>query len=239
MEHYGLQMKGVFIAESVPFLELFTTNDIGRFIYDESTDKYYFGTATDWVEVGLTKKCVKYSHIDFGFLSNQVNAKSIPFEDSFLKSKNISDALKEISSGGTAIKNKSINSNHLIDKCIKNNHIDFGYSTDQVNASHIPINSILTQSITNLETVIHELENNFIRCVRNKIESTVWEYDAVDKLYMAHVSIIPITSKTCVIQCFDKDSNMIFPNKVYIDSYYNRIYIYYTQPIELNIIIIG
>jgi len=239
MEHFGLKMSGTFIAEVIPYLKDFVSEDIGRFVYITAEDKYYFGTAFNWVQVGLTEQCIKYDHIDFGFLYNQVNATHIPFKDTFLKSKTVSNALKDLSAGGNSFQSNCIFPNHISDKCIESYHINFGVSNKQVNAKNIPIVSLLNDDITDVQTSIQKLEQFYIQIVRNKILKSDWDYDYVSTSYIGHVTTNPIINKPILIQCYDKNNNMIFPKKIWLDTYYSRAYVSHTEAIDANIVMLG
>lgn len=239
MEHFGLKMRGTFIAEVIPFLKEFTVDDIGRFIYVTATDNYYFGTNFDWIQVGLTPKCIKVENIDFGFSYNQLNAIHIPFRDTFLKSKTVSDALKELSFGGAALKSNSIFSNHLTSKCVNLNHLDFGISGVQISAKDIPIISLLHADVVDIQSAVNKLETNHVQILRKKILNTNWDYDFILNMYVGHVSTIPIITMYVIVQCYDNNNILITPKKILLDLYYNRIYIYYTESIELNVVILG
>jgi len=237
MEHYGLIMQGQFVAETLPFLNEFTLDDIGRFVYISATDNYYFGTSNSWIEIGLTPTCIKYEHIDFGFEYNQINAKHIPFNDSFLIADNVQDALINLSYGKDSFKPNSIQSIHIVEKNIKPIHIDFGLTDEQISAKDIPIASLLTTDVISTQDSINKLEKNFVQIVRNKIKN--WNYNYINKSYVGHMSTYPIVNKNIIVQCYDNDNVMIFPTKVTLDLYYNRVYIYQEKKIELNVIILG
>lgn len=239
MLHYGLNMQGTFTIEVVPYLKDFTIEDTGRFIYVTTNDNYYFGTAIDWIQVGLTPKCIKVEHLDFGFLYNQINAKFIPFEDSFLKSKNVSDTLKALSSGGSSFKPNSILAIHLSEKCVNLNNMNFGILNTQISAKDIPFRSLLTTDVTDIQTSIQKLERQYIQIIRSKILKTNWDYDFDSQTYVGHVSTSLILNKYIIVQCYDENNNMIFPKKVYLDTYYNRVYIYHTINIDVNVVILG
>ena len=51
-ENYGINMQGIFQAESIATLPAWTSNDERRWIYAEDTKKCYFGTDTGWEEFG-------------------------------------------------------------------------------------------------------------------------------------------------------------------------------------------
>jgi len=239
MEHFGLKMQGTFIVETVPYLKDFVSEDIGRFIYVEAEDNYYFGTTFDWIQVGLKSKCVKIDHIDFGHLHNQINAVHIPFKDTFLKSTNVSDALKELSSGKTALKSNSIFSNHLSEHCVNTIHLNCGISETQISAKDIPIISLLNANITDTQTAIQKLEEFYTQISRPKISISDWDYNFIEKLYVGYVTTNPIINAPMLIQCYNTDNEMIFPKKVILDTYFNRAYIYHTAAIELNVILMG
>jgi len=239
MEHFGLKMSGSFIVEVVPYLKDFVSEDIGRFIYVESEDNYYFGTTFDWIQVGLTSKCIKIDHIDFGYSHNQINATHIPFNDTFLKSKTVSDALKELSNGNAAFKSNSILSNHISENCIESYHLNFGISEKQINAQDIPIVSLLNTNLTDIQTAVQKLEEFYTQISRVKILSSDWDYNFIEKTYIGYVTTNPIINKPIIIQCYNNSNEMIIPKKVLLDTYYNRAYIHHTEAIELNVILIG
>ena len=52
MKYFGVNMQGTFLGQRLSSLPSWTSADEGRLVYDESSEKYYVGTSTEWVEVG-------------------------------------------------------------------------------------------------------------------------------------------------------------------------------------------
>lgn len=89
MENYALTMKGRFVTEKVLNIPIWTLNDIGRFIYVISLDRYFIGAQTavidddGWASVGLYNESIKNKHIDWDINleyldDNKISGRNIP-----------------------------------------------------------------------------------------------------------------------------------------------------------------
>jgi len=160
MDTFGLYAKGTIILEKVKSRSPWTFRDIGRLIYELSTDTIWIGGTTNddgvngWFQIGLTKKSINSYHVDWDtdltFLSNKISAVNIPclFDGS---KTNVQESLNNLLSDLNILKDGST----LIDKSIKSRHIDL--ETDEgLDASLIRIlNENNYFKVTNVELALN------------------------------------------------------------------------------------
>jgi len=88
MDNYGMNMDGPVYVERLNSKPEWTSTDVGRIIFDNSTSRFWLGTLetidTDgWVSIGLTGSVIRWSMIDWDLEmlnndSNKVSAINIP-----------------------------------------------------------------------------------------------------------------------------------------------------------------
>lgn len=88
MQSYGTTMNGSFVVEKVINLPQWSLSDIGRFLYDCTTNNYFLGAPLitvgqdGWIPLGITTNIIKAQNIDWDVeLSNRlggVSAKDVP-----------------------------------------------------------------------------------------------------------------------------------------------------------------
>ena len=88
MQNYGSSMSGSFVCERVQELPVWSSNDVGRGLFDYKTQTGYIGGYNNtigvngWIPIGLTKGSIKTQYIDWDTdLSNRpgsVSAKHVP-----------------------------------------------------------------------------------------------------------------------------------------------------------------
>lgn len=58
MKNYGIEMEGKFYLEQLASVPGWDSSDESRIVYDQTTDKLYFGDGADWVRIAT------YSEVD-------------------------------------------------------------------------------------------------------------------------------------------------------------------------------
>jgi hypothetical protein len=51
MKHYGIEMEGKFYSEQLASVPGWTSDDESRVVYDQTGDKLYFGSGSEWVRI--------------------------------------------------------------------------------------------------------------------------------------------------------------------------------------------
>jgi hypothetical protein len=51
MKHFGIEMEGKFYSEQLASVPGWTSDDESRLVYDQSGDRLYFGSGSEWVRV--------------------------------------------------------------------------------------------------------------------------------------------------------------------------------------------
>jgi len=243
MDSYGLQMDGAFVIQRSYVRPEFTEQQIGRFVFVESDNTYWFGGVVNWISIGVPDNSIGEKSINWGFNYNQINAKQIPFNDSseILPAEFVHDALISLSTG-IGFKLKCLSSEILMDDVVKLYHVDWGFLESQINAESIPIKSkfrgLLTDA-SNVQESINRLETNSPIILRKTIDLASWEYNSELELYRAKLITIPITNKQIAVQCFNSINELISPANIQVDSDNSCVYIWLLQKDVLAVTIIG
>lgn len=242
MKSYGLTMDGEFYIDNVDTKPPWTEAYIGRFIYAEDTDSYWLGGLKSWLQLAYGKNTVDEYSINFGHGYRQVNSQSIPFQHANINGDNVFEGMVSIASG-VGLYDLSIDTRHIKLNSIKAAHISWSIAEDNVNAGHIPINSLFVDSTTpeviTVQDAINQIELSTIKISRAIVQSTAWVFAPAENLYRATVVALPITSFPVIVQCFDESGNMIIPKKVEMDDGTNRVHIWYDSTVLLNVVMVG
>lgn len=242
MKSYGLDMVGEFFIDAVSTKPNWIEKYIGRLIYAEDTDTYWLGGLTKWVQLGYGKNSIDEFNLNIGFGYRQINSKSIPFNHSQISGDNIFEALISIASG-YGLYDSFLKSRHFKPNQILSTHIQFGYDTGSVNASHIPIESFFIDSnaaqTISVSEAINQLELDVVKISRVIIQSTSWTFSPSTNSYRATAITLPITTFPVLVQCYDESGTLFTPIKLEFDDNTQRVYIWNTTPITINVIMVG
>jgi hypothetical protein len=244
MKSYGMEMDGNFVIEKIAVKPIWTSEQLGRLIYVEADETYWLGGHTSWISIGSTVAYIKKGHIDFGYGLNQVNASSIPFEDSarndVISAENVHDAIVSISNGD-GLGDNAISSRSYGEESILNTHIKWGSTDDYVGAKDLPINSNFTGvvKVISTEEAINQIETNNPSIVRKLVSPSGWELAPAENLYRVTVVINPISNSLSVVQCYNQIGELVLPAKVTADLDNNRVYVWMPSPMSLTIVVIG
>jgi len=236
-------MDGEFFIDTVNTKPPWTEAYIGRFIYDESANVYFLGGLTKWIALGYGQNSVDEYSINFGMGYRQVNAGSIPFSHPFIIGNDVYESIVSIASG-VGLFDGSFKTRHFASDQIKGEHLNWSISPEGVNASHMPVNSLYVDSSTaeilSVEEAIQQLELGTVKLSRLTVQSTAWTFAPSENLYRTTIVTLPMTESPVLIQCYSEDTGrLITPNIIENDSGTNRIHIWYTESIAINIIMVG
>lgn len=243
MDSYGLTLEGKFIVEKVATRPDFNEDQIGRFIFVETNETYWVGGINTWLSFGITDKSIKSYHVDWGKEFGQINAKSIPFIDdvyNYIGTDNVEDALLALSTG-VGLADNCITDRLISDNVIKNQHIGWGTSGNNVGAKDVPIESQFPGSneLTTLDVAVNRLETNCPIVIRKTIPIRTWESIPADNLYRTPIVTTPIDNSFVFVQCYDLTGKQITPARITSELGASRIYIYMPIPISFTIVIVG
>lgn len=142
MQNYGTSMIGSFVVERVTSLPVWTSHDIGRFLYDITTLNYYLGAPSindgrsGWIPIGIVSNIIKKDNVDWDVnITNRpgsISAKDLPvlYHGS---PDNVQNVLSEIENNLQDIKK----GNYLATESIKDYHL-LTYGANAITAQTIP-----------------------------------------------------------------------------------------------------
>ena len=145
---------------------------------------------------------------------------------------------------GVGIFDASIKTRHFANDQIQGNHLNWSISPEGINADHMPVNSLYIDSTTaeviSVEAAIQQLELGVVKISRLTVQDTAWTFAPSENLYRTTIVTLPITSFPLIIQCYsDATGKLIVPTDIINDDGTNRIHIWYTEAITINIIMVG
>ncbi len=243
MDSYGLTLEGKFTVERVSTRPDFNEDQIGRFIFVETNETYWVGGINSWLSFGITNNSIKSYHVDWGNEYGQINAKTIPFVDNvynYIGTDNVEDALLALSTG-IGLADDCIVDRLIGDDVIKNEHISWGTTDNNVGGKDVLIDSLFPGNfrITNLQEAVNQLETSCPIIIREVIPMRAWESVPADNLYRTPIVTVPIDNPHVIVQCYDLTGKMINPARITTDLTASKIYIYMPTPISFTVVILG